>query len=382
MMKEMVLDILVMFLNLIYCFHKLFPVRNRISVVSRQSDTPSLDAKMLMAEVKKKRPEVETEMVYGIIKPGLSGKIKYAFHMLGPEMHALATSRVVVLEGYCITASVLHHRKDLKIVQMWHALGALKKFGYAVEEEDEGYSSAVIKGLRMHKNYDVILTSSPYCRKYFAQGFGYPEDMLTVLPLPRTDLLRSPEYMDAKRTEVLKKYPQLEGKKTILYAPTFRKGRDVRMQVRGLAELAEIEGYTLIGKLHPNERDKSGLDSIETCEGFSSLELLSVCDYVVSDYSAFIFEAAVADKPVYLYTYDIDEYLERRGFFIDYLSEMPVRPMRSAFEVIKAITDEAYDSTRLRAFANKFVESGTNNTAKLANLVLGCYDVSSRSGGE
>ena len=47
-------------------------------------------------------------------------------------MYYLATSKVCVLDGYCIPASILKHKKKLKIIQIWHASGAIKKFGYQI----------------------------------------------------------------------------------------------------------------------------------------------------------------------------------------------------------------------------------------------------------
>ena len=70
------------------------------------------------------------------------------------QMYHIATSKVVVLDGYCIAASVLNHKPDTKIVQMWHALGTIKKFGYQVLGTEEGSDPDVARIMRMHKNYD------------------------------------------------------------------------------------------------------------------------------------------------------------------------------------------------------------------------------------
>ncbi|MFR3386223.1 MAG: CDP-glycerol glycerophosphotransferase family protein [Lachnospiraceae bacterium] len=76
---------------------------------------------------------------------------------------SFATSKVVILDGYCILASVLNHKKDLRIVQMWHAMGALKKFGYAALGNEEGKNPEISKILQMHRNYDYVICSSENC---------------------------------------------------------------------------------------------------------------------------------------------------------------------------------------------------------------------------
>ena len=306
-------------------------------------------------------------------------------------------SKVVILEGYTITASVMKHKKGLRILQMWHALGILKKFGYCVKDRPEGYSAGIIKALRMHGNYDRILASSEFCVPFYAKAFNYPEEKVTVIPLPRVDLLRSAGFMEKKAEEIYGEYPMLYGKKTVLYCPTFRKNGNCLSYVEELIAAADFEKYNLIVKLHPvdekkldisgigegclaerggkekyfarkNEwnggkyddagdiggRDMEETDSHEkrgvfTCNAFTSLELLSVVDYVVTDYSAFVFEAAVVDKPIFLYTPDINEYVDKRGFCIDFRKELLADTHESARELWEAVKNCEFSMERVKS---------------------------------
>ncbi len=384
---KLMLNIGVFFLNVVYFFHKLMPVKNRISVVSRQSDEQTLDVALLFDEINKSHREIETRGVYMKIPGGLAGKIKYVFHMLGPEMHAFATSKVVILEGYTITASVLRHRRGLKILQMWHALGILKKFGYCVKDHVEGYDASIIDALKMHKNYDMILASSEFCVPFYAKAFNYPKEKVKVMPLPRVDLLRSTGFMEKKAEEIYGEYPSLFGKKTVLYCPTFRKNGSCARYVEDLIRTMDLQKYNLIVKLHPVDEKKMRISGaarnagityefseIFTCGDFTSMELLSVADFVVTDYSAFVFEAAVAEKPIFLYTPDIDEYVDRRGFCIDFRKELPVDTHESAGELWKAVKNREFSVERIKRFSDKFIDSGEHNTKNLANLVLLLYN--------
>ena len=67
------------------------------------------------------------------------------------QMYHIATSRVVILDSYCIVISILKHKKKLTIIQMWHAMGAFKKFGYSIIGKSEGTSKKIIDLMRMHK---------------------------------------------------------------------------------------------------------------------------------------------------------------------------------------------------------------------------------------
>lgn len=372
-----IINIGVFFLNVLYAFHKLCPTRNQVCVISRQSKEPSLDVKMLQKEFQRQHPDIEFKTLYRMIPPGLMGKARYMLHMIGPEMHALATSRVVILEGYCISASVLNHKENLKILQMWHALGICKRFGYYVEGEAEGYSTSLIQALRMHQNYDAVLTSSEFCRPFYAKAFHYPEEVVKVIPLPRVDLLRSEDYMRSKGEEIRSTYPELNnGKKNILFAPTLRKGRDGTTAVEKLVAAVDREKYNLIVKLHPVEGRNLDWDGMFSCPEYSSLELLSVADAVITDYSAFLFEAAVSGKPLYFYTWDIEDYLTRRGFCIDFVKEMPGTLHRSAQEVMKAVEAEDWSPEKQKAFSRRFVEGTEHNTFDLAGFVAILYNES------
>lgn len=358
----------------IYAVHKLAPVKpRRVSIISRQSDTPSLDIRLLKRELEKDGA-AEVRVLCRTLDGGLVRKAGYLLHMIGPQMHAIATSKVVVLDSYCIAASILNHKPSLKVIQMWHAMGALKKFGKSILDQEEGSSRALAEAMDMHRGYDLILTSSEVCRPYFAEAFGYPEDAFWVQPLPRTDLLRDAGYMAEKKEQILQQHPELRGKRVVLYAPTMRKtGEDADRPVELAAALRRAEDAVLVASPHPVVRKQYEALPAQLAQygavmltEYSTLELLSVCDVFVSDYSAVIYEAAAAGKPIYLYAYDLDQYIANRGFYLDYTSEMPGEPLRTAAEVADSIAAGASDPARVQAFADKYIAPADHCTAALA----------------
>ena len=357
-------------INFIYFFHKLFPVKKRISFISRQNPTPLPDVKMLAAELERLSPETEIVVSCRMIGPGIIGKIKYLFYMVTKQMHLFATSKVIILDGYCIAACMLKHRKDLKIIQMWHAMGALKKFGWAAVGQEEGYSKAVAEGMRMHKGYTTVFVGSDACRELLAPAFGCGTDIMEVMPLPRTDLILSEEYNKNIRISIYKKYPQIKDKKVILYAPTFRKKTDIKPFVEELAEAVDYEKYSLVIKLHPLDSEGITSDKALIDPEFSSMKWLSCADYVVTDYSAFIFEAALAGKPLFRFVPDSGEYDEKRGFLTDPDTEIPAFRSDTAADIIKAVENGKYDPAAVAAFAKKYVDAGENNTRQMAEYIL------------
>jgi ATP-dependent DNA ligase len=64
------------------------------------------------------------------------------------EMFHLATSKYCIIDSYVIPVSILKHRNKLVIIQIWHALGAIKKFGYA----SLGLKESDLKLLKEYRN--------------------------------------------------------------------------------------------------------------------------------------------------------------------------------------------------------------------------------------
>ena len=111
-------------LNLIFAVMKLFPVKDRVSLISRQSDKPSVDFLMLQKEIKSQSPTTDVRVLCHKLD-GMPG-IGYIPVLLG-QMAAIASSKAVVIDTYCIAVSLLKQRKETEIIQIWHALGTLKK---------------------------------------------------------------------------------------------------------------------------------------------------------------------------------------------------------------------------------------------------------------
>ncbi|MCR4841973.1 MAG: CDP-glycerol glycerophosphotransferase family protein [Eubacterium sp.] len=344
--------------------------------MSRQSNSPSVDIRLLESELKSEAPDVPVRVMCRYSKSAAGLDLSYAFYMAFPLMWNIARARVLVLDGFCIPASIFKHRKSLKIVQMWHAMGSFKKFGRCVIGEKEGYSRTLADLMNMHGNYDVILTSSHATAPYFAEAFGYDESSMRIMPLPRTDFIRMDKYRDDCARRIRAAYPDLfDGRKIILYCPTFRKNvteddLDNLSLIAGFASAVDTSRYHLVIRPHPIVRLDDNVAGARVVYDFQSIELLSVADFFVTDYSAFILEAALAGKPLFRYVPDRERYMSARGFFVDIDEEWPGFASADASEVFAAIDGGSFDPAEVRAFADKYVEDSGHCTKDIAQLLL------------
>ncbi len=357
--------------NIIYFFIKIFKTKNKVTFISRQTNGKSLDFDLLIEEIKKQDNNIEIVVLNKMIGKSIIEKTKYAFYIYR-QMYHIATSKAVVLDGYCIPICTLKHKKNLRVIQIWHALGSLKKFGYSILDKREGSKSDIALTMDMHKNYTYILTSSEFTKQYFMEAFNANEEQMKVIPLPRVDFLKSDSYKQKINEKFYKYYNILEkdNKKKILYVPTFRKNTEENFE--NIIDSIDYNNFDLIIKSHDDTEivcySKEQKYSEKT--NFSGMELLHVADYVITDYSAIAFESAVANKPVYFYNYDYDTYIDGRGFYIDYKKEMPGVISNDISKILDSIKNVKYDYLKLENFRKKYVIDTENCTKEIANLIV------------
>lgn len=315
-----VIKIGILFLNILYSILKIFPMEKKIVYISRELDKPSVDFLLLKADIEKRYPDYKNVILCKTLKKGIVSKFKYILHMFR-QMYHIATAQAVILDTYCIAVSILRHRKSLLVIQMWHALGALKKFGYSIVDKPEGTSKKIAKALKMHYNYSYVFASSEYCRKFFSEAFAQSIDTVKIFPLPRVDLFYDSTYKAKVCRKIYSLYPRLykSKKKIIVYAPTFRKEISSPLdEIQQFIDAVDYDNYELIVKLHPIEQIKyKNLNAIFDTH-FSSFEMFYVADIIISDYSAVIFEGMLFRKPIYLYAFDYKTYNRNREFYVDY----------------------------------------------------------------
>lgn len=365
---KLILNFIIILLNLIFAVMKLLPVQNKVVFISRQDDCKSDDMKLLEKAISQcQNKPVKQVFLCKKFDGGVCKKALYCFHALR-QMYHLATSKVVVLDSYCIAVSVLRQRHSTVIIQMWHALGALKKFGFSIIDEEEGRSSKIADIMKMHRNYSYILASSEPCVPFFADAFDYKEESIKIMSLPRVDKLTDKALKKSTIEQIYERYPEFHEKKLVVYAPTFRKGKDISKEIDDLASQFDKDKYVFILKRHPLMK-KEEVMCLEDRD-FPTIDMLIAADYVICDYSAVVFEAAILKKPLFFYDFDYDRYSSGRDFYINYLEEMPGVIFSDAKQIASAVKEDNYDLKKVEAFSRKYVEEQDECSRKLADFIL------------
>ena len=290
------------------------------------------------------RPGVRSVVLAEPYGYGFRGKLLYGLRMLRAMYH-LRTASLVVVDNAWLPVHVAPHPARTTVVQVWHAVGALKRFGVdTVPPPDEPERSF------LHRHYDWVVSSGEASREPWSRALRTPLDRVLPLGSPRTDMLVDPAALEAARERVLQHYPGLRGRRVITYAPTFRgRGRGKR-PAPGLDAVrlrdALGAGDVLVLKSHPNLDarlvDRAGFDVlVDHAEDMN--EVLAATDILITDYSSSIFEYALLRRPLVLLVRDLDEYRRFPGMYLDYGADMIGTQVVDTDGVIAAIRGGSFD---------------------------------------
>ena len=287
------------------------------------------------------------------------------------QIFVINTSALVIISdnNYVISR---FKRKGVKVLQVWHAAGAIKKFGRQALAVPGGRDRDIAEQMGMHKNYDCVLCASRRTAEIYAEAFGVTKDKLRVIGVPRVDAILKMDRSRCRR-RFYAAYPELRSRKTVLYAPTFREG--TMPDLAPMLRAAEAANVNLIVRLHPLDRERlkkhPEVPAFLECEKFGTFTLMAAADAVVTDYSAISIEASLIKKPVYFYVYDLEDYAASRGLNFDPLVEMPHCASKDFGVLLEKILHEPYDFEKLEAFRAQFVETNDrHNVDRIVNLVL------------
>ena len=379
-MKNIILtigiSILKIFANIIYFIIKILPTKNKIVMITRQSNMPTLDFRLLKEKIENTDNSIRIEVLCNKIesnelyRAGIVYKIKYIFYIL-KIMYNLSTSKVCIVDGYCIPVCILKHKKKLKIIQIWHASGAVKKFGYQILDKEAGSNSKIAKLMCMHKNYDYIIAPSEATKEFFSEAFNTSKDKIVKLGLPRLEYIANSKY--DKSEEIFKEYPKLKEKKNILYIPTFRKNNDFNAVEKILEYKIDENKYNLIISLHPLDVTPVP-EKYLVNKKYSSYDLIKIADYIITDYSALSIEASILNKPIFIFLPDLKEYKEDTGLNIDLKKELPSFVCENFSQIIDKIDKKEYNTKEIKEYKEKYIEIDENRTVEnLAEFILDVY---------
>lgn len=238
-------------------------------------------------------------------------------------------------------------RNDQVFLETWHGT-PLKKLFF---DMDEVYSASRLAKKQVYtqsNEWDYLIAPNLFSSKVFRSCFAFENEMLET-GYPRNDLMHAPNR-DEIAAVIRKRIGVPEGKKTILYAPTWRddeyygKGKykfTLKLDLERMKKQLGDE-YVILLRTHyyiADSLDVTGVEdfAINVSKYNDITELYLISDVLITDYSSVFFDFANLRRPMLFFVYDLDKYRDiLRGFYIDIEEELPGPLLKTNDEVLEA----------------------------------------------
>lgn len=359
-------------IRVIYILSSIMPIKKRVVFATYRTLELEDNFKYIYNEIKKQNLDYECKCLFKKVDPGLIGKVKYLFHMMRATYY-MATSEFFLIDDYYFPVYTVKPRKGTEIVQVWHACGAFKKFGYSTLDKNYGANNDYIRYIPIHTNYSHVLVSSKEVAKYYAEAFNMSEEQIDPIGVPRTDLFFDEEKQNKNKLKLYNRYPKLKNKKLILYAPTFRGTSQSNAQLDITFDLEKLldnipKNHILGLKMHPFVKtriDDSKYDNLIDLSDYDNInDILLISEMLITDYSSVVFEYSLLERPIIFYSPDRDLYKEERDFYYDYEEFVPGPIISTTEGLISEINNDKFDINKIIDFKEKFFDHLDGNSSK------------------
>jgi CDP-glycerol glycerophosphotransferase (TagB/SpsB family) len=362
---------------------RLVPVRRRVVLATGHAGRIGGNLAWIRDELRRSRQDLPIVELAHEPGGGPRGHLAAGIQAIRAGYH-LATAALFVIDDYFFPMYVVRPRSGTTYVQVWHACGAFKRFGYSVLDKAFGADEAYVQSVPIHSNYDLCLVSAARFAGAYAEAFRLPIERFTArLGIPRTDLFFDEERQARTVTELRRRYAIPEGRRVILYAPTFRGERITVARNPTDLDFAVLRSalgadHVVLLRSHPFVRARlragPGLGDfvIDVSDHPEMNDLMLVSDVLVTDYSSAMYEYALLGRPMAFFAPDHEAYEQERGFYFDYRSGVPGPIFTTTRDLAGYLRAGQFDVERVRRFAaESFDVADGRATSRFVQDVVG-----------
>jgi CDP-glycerol glycerophosphotransferase (TagB/SpsB family) len=315
------------------------------------------------------------------LKPSLASRLTFAQKLR--LLRNIASAGVIVLDDYYPTIHSLALKRQTRVIQLWHAPGAFKKFGLS----RKGLPGGPRTGSQVHTGYALAIASSPDVQVCVQEAFGMPQDRVLSIGIPKTDIYFDQSAMTEFNRDLRRRLGVGDDHRLILFTPTFRGNgqrsahHEIDYTMWGRIALAVGPNVTILIRNHPFVDQDAQRDElphvIDVSSGYEIEQLIAGADMLITDYSSAIFDCALLEKPMALYCPDTQSYEAARGFYFplhDYAWGPIVHDEQG---LIGAINQSTVNRSALLAVQKKFLsacDGGATERVVEAILAVGKID--------
>ena len=272
-------------------------------------------------------------------------------------------------------------RKNRLFIQTWHGSLGIKKFGNVWSTKTMSQANKFTSYIISNSNFEDYVYKSSIWKSTPILKIGHPRNDIFFYDFKSLLKIKQSIY---ERYNIDTKY------KTVLYAPTFRnqhlygsqaEKQNISMYITEFNKLLETlenkfnSKFVLLLRLHPHLKNKiklsnAGNNVIDVSTYPDIQELMIASDVGITDYSSWIYDYILSDKPAFIYIGQ-DNYEDERELYYP-LAETPFSVSTTEEELLMNISEFNYleYKKKVKAFLNKMgcVDDGLSSV-KLVNLI-------------
>lgn len=284
----------------------------------------------------------------------------------------ILTSKVIITDDYVKYLRYFPLRPQQRVIQLWHACGAFKKFG------QRGTNMSLPEDKATHAQYNLVCVSGENLRSIYADAFDINYNKVKALGTPRTDDYFNKRLINKIKRKIYLHHPGFIGKSIIVYAPTFRDVGCDRSEFHPELDFDRLSKDLLPNQLllicpHPvmkNDILPKKYKNIRVMRDFSTNDYMLLSDMLITDYSSVIFEYALLRKPIAFFCYDLATY--DRGFYLNYPDDLPGDVYANQVELTEYLThpERHVITDKMNAFIQKYMSACDGHSCeRIAGLI-------------
>lgn len=291
----------------------------------------------------------------------------YALKFLTVDAVKMARAQYLFLNNNFFPMGWMKPNPNTTVIQVWHGLGAFKKFGLHVDQPPEIRE----KEIGANRNIDYVVCSAESIRPIYAEAFGLAPEKVITTGCPIEDYYfreenTGKEAVLKNRRAFDRKYPECKDRFLILYAPTFRDWEeDCPVEnvdfdrLISAAEKGTGKKVQILVRLHPRDvRSKEKLEPIVR----NNVKVLDFTDYpdgngltvlsdlLITDYSSICMLPALLKKNIVFYAYDFNRFNGARSFYYDYMETVPGPVATDMDSLVKILESGNFGNGRMEKF--------------------------------
>lgn len=356
-----------------------FNKENKILLISETRSPISGNLKALDQRLKERSIDKTYKISYSFSKTLETKKLQMILNWIKITWK-ISKQSFIFIDDYSPLFKFINLSKKTKLIQVWHAGVGFKSVGYARFgfAGPEPYNSC-------HRKYDYAIVGSKNLIPVYEEVFGIAKEKILPYGLPRLDNYLNEENIKQVKEKLYGIYPELKSKKIILFAPTFRGSGQKeayypyeKISLEDTFKLCNEKDYLFLIKMHPFVKSKIDIpeeykDKIKDFSDYGDInELLYITDILITDYSSNIYDYSLLNRPIILYTFDLDNYQITNVIQRPVKEYAPGKVCNEYTEVIETIKNEDFCLDKLKKYREENFDNIDVNSSDLIidNIIL------------